>query len=487
MARVTKRAVVAAMVGLAASACLEADPGVVAIREEPPAAGTPEEQPAEPAAAAQLSRIPPGAENPATKRLLPGIPRGCAPSAGRTLWVEEGEKLTATLGCDTGAELAPGDLAMDALPDGARFDESTFTLSWTPGLDQAAVYELPVEVRATGERGVVRIGVADAFDRSGNRPLRSAESYTEEFGIPVVHLETDSISDEEYRKATIVYRGRTYAAEAKHRGRTSMKYPKKSFTLKFPGAALFSDAHKGFYNRKKVVLITNFNDNSSLRHRLGFDLWNAMDRSHLPVQTFSVVLYWNGRFHGIYTLADHIDDDYLALNGMPKEGGLYKAVEGDYQFSRASSDGRFHAGYEKKSGHPPQGERGAFDELQELLDVLASSSSSTFANLSRIANRQEFHDWWIFSTYIVGRDLVRKNLYLYREPGAGFRYIPWDLDGVFGQNYKTLREKPDTDSDFSGRNVFFERLMDFSASRSEVERRYAEMLKGPFAASWLHG
>jgi hypothetical protein len=55
---------------------------------------------------------------------------------------------------------------------------------------------------------------------------------------------------------------------AKYRGSTSSNYPKRSFTFKFDKAAPFVDEARGFPNARRIVLTTNFDDNSNLRQRL---------------------------------------------------------------------------------------------------------------------------------------------------------------------------------------------------------------------------
>lgn len=404
----------------------------------------------------------------------------CRPTAGPPIWVEEGQYVEARIRCAKGISHAPGEFSIANLPDGARFDSANATLTWTPRLDQAAVYELQIISNTYQEQGTLKIGVADAFDTPGNVPIRSATSYTEELGIPVLHLESSSsLPQEGYAPATIVYRGKVYAAEAKFRGRSSRKYPKRSFTLKFPNANRFSDPEKDFLDRKKVVLITNFNDNSSLRHRLGFDLWNWMDPGHIPVKTFSVALFWNGRYHGLYTLGDHIDKHFIAGLGLPEGGNIYKAVDSAGQFSQPGGDGSRHSGYEKKAGSPAEGEPGAFADLGLLIEAISSRGSNFASEFRRLTEAEEFFDWWIFSTYVVGHDLVRKNYYLYRSPGGTFRYIPWDLDGIFGQAYDTRREDFDRTSDFSNRNLLFDRFLETRSMQEEIAERYAQLLAGP--------
>jgi hypothetical protein len=103
-----------------------------------------------------------------------------------------------------------------------------------------------------------------------------------------------SLPDEKgYHAAWLVHGGRCYRLEARPRGDTSARFPKRSYTLKFPEEAPFDEPALagGFSGRRKVVLISPFNDNPYLRSRVAFELWNRMSPAHIPVKTYSAVVY----------------------------------------------------------------------------------------------------------------------------------------------------------------------------------------------------
>jgi len=163
----------------------------------------------------------------------------------------------------------------------------------------------------------------------GCEELPSTALPEEEDGLRVFHLFlAPSLPEEDGdQQARLVYRGRCSPVEAKVRGNTSLAFPKHSYTLAFPPSALFEDPllGGGFTGRHKLVLISPFNDNSYLRSRLAFTLWNRMSPEHLQVKTGSVVLYLNGKYWGLYTAADHVDRELLAAQGLDAAGELFKA------------------------------------------------------------------------------------------------------------------------------------------------------------------
>ncbi len=415
----------------------------------------------------------------------------CAPTGGEPRWLQEREALTVTLRCGTGHTAPELRFTVEPLPPGATLDEESGTLRWTPGKDQAAVWLLAITERTTGETGLLKVGVADNWQAPGNVPIADPARYPEEYGLPVLHLSfVDQLSSGHYTAARLVYRGHTYAMEAKYRGATSSSFPKRSYTFKFQDEDRFNEPSLagGFTERKRLVLISPFNDNSYLRPRLAFSLWNRMSPDHLQVKTYSAVLYVNGRYWGLYTVADHVDKGLLKRHGLNKDGDLFKAVDTDANFSRLGPDSEpkphLALGYEKKEGLPLSG-KGAYDAIAALTAFVADASGPTFqAGWGSRVEVGDYEDWWIFNTLILGTDSSAKNAYHYRDSAAGgrFRFIPWDLDATFGQSWSTHRHPPDRREDFAGDNLLFARMLADPSIAGPLRERYRALLQNELSA-----
>lgn len=331
----------------------------------------------------------------------------------------------------------------------------------------------------------------------GCEALQSAALPAEEDGLPVFHLFlAPSLPEEDgEQQARLAYRDRCYPVEAKVRGSTSRAFPKLSYTLKFPPGALFEDPllGDGFTGRRKLVLISPFNDNSYLRSRLAFTLWNRMSPDHLQVKTGSAILYLNGKYWGLYTAADHVDSAMLAAQGLDTEGELFKAVGAEANFSRHTAEGSLKpslaAGFEKKEGHPKLG-AGAYESILALTKFVADVDAETFRAERRAwMETRDYEDWWIFATLVNANDSVAKNAYHYRAPGAGgtWRFIPWDLDASFGQEWDTRRSAPEVLSDFADRNLLFARMLDDPSISEPMRERYRALLRGELSMEEVLG
>jgi len=411
----------------------------------------------------------------------------CVPTGGGPYWVEEGQPVSFTASCETGAAIDGAAVQLTPMPAGATWDPATATFAWTPALDQAAVYR--IELAVGGETGAVAIGVADAFDAAGNLPVVDPLAYPEELGLPVLFLSPAPTDPDQYSDVTVIYRGHTYQARGRLRGAASLGYPKNSYSLEFSNNDPFEEPAVDMVVRQ-LVLLSTFDDNSQLRQRLAYDLWNAMDEDHLAIRTYSAVVYLDGSYHGMYTVADHVDTDLLGRAGLPRDGNLYKAINHDANFRLVTfQDGTdkvtLHDGYEKKEGKPPAGDAGAFDDLDALVQWAATVDTTGFAaqRQARLHVR-DYEDWWILVTDLLADDSAGKNSYHYHDPASGtWRYLPWDFNHALGQTWQTEREAADTDDDYTTRNRLFELTLAEPTLAAALLDRYRALRAGPLAAA----
>lgn len=412
-------------------------------------------------------------------------PPACAPSGGGPYWLLEGEGVEVTVACTSG-ETLPGDaFTIVPLPDGASYDAASATMTWTPALDQGAVYELTVEVAATGETAILEIGVADRWDDPDNVPVVDPAIYTKEYGLPVLHLQTSpGLSDAAYTPATTIYRGHTYTMEAKYRGAASLGYPKKSFTLEFDKDDKFNEPELagGFTDKRKIVLISTFDDNAYVRQRLAYELWNRLDSEHIQIQVYSGVLFLDGAYHGLFTFADHVDGWLMEDHGLYQDGNLYKARTHDANF-RIAGKSTPHDGLTKEGGTPLEGEPGAFADLDELVTFVATAGDASFdAEIDFRIDRRDYENWWIFVSLVMGDDSAGKNSYHYHDPAGGpWRYAPWDFNDSFGQTWQTARKDFDTHpEDYTWANELFVRLLDSTVFGDPLRARYGDVMHAAY-------
>ena len=136
----------------------------------------------------------------------------CLPVAGGPYWALEGEPVLVRVLCSSGMSLAEAELDVSGLPEGAAWSSSSGEISWTPALDQAAVYEIAVTAAATQETVIAKIGIADAWSDPSNVPVVDPLRYTEEYGLPVFFL-SPVPTTKEYTPASVVHGGHVDASD----------------------------------------------------------------------------------------------------------------------------------------------------------------------------------------------------------------------------------------------------------------------------------
>jgi hypothetical protein len=145
-------------------------------------------------------------------------------------------------------------------------------------------------------------------------------------------------------------------------------------------------------------------------------------------------------------------------------------------------------GYEKEEGQPEQGQPGAFADLEELVAFSAYNDTETFVEgAPEYFDVEEFMDWFALVHYSEADDSGGKNAYLYNDPKSpGFRYVPWDFNESWGQDWRTQRLGSDSTNDFRWANRIFMHLQDHPETGPQLWDRFFELTEtGPMQSAWL--
>lgn len=432
-----------------------------------------------------------GAERVALFAAQQPTPALHCPAIGGRHWVREGDRLEIELECRIDAERAAVIPSLDSLPTGAYYDEAARRLIFEPGLDQAGLHEVSLTISGGTDRQRLSIGVVDRHDHPDNVPVDPL-TYSFEYGLPVIHVFADpGINPDAHTPARVVYMGREYpGAMVKYRGSTSLAYAKKSLTLKFDKEDRLYDPQRARLERR-LVLTTTFDDDTQLRQRLAYELWNRMESARIRIATFHAVLFLDGRYHGLYLATDHVDGELMEENGLWEDGNLYKARTHDANFRLTTRRGvrksALHAGYTKEEGELPAAEPGAYADLEELVRFVATAPSDVFnAELHARLDVNAFADWFVLTSALRADDSAGKNSYLYHDPrpfapDRRWHYAPWDFNASFGQDWRSRPVAADNDPEaLRSFNGLFDRMLTEPDQRDLLLRRYRAALDGPF-------
>ena len=408
-------------------------------------------------------------------------------------WFLEGETVAFTVTCEGELGLDDAELKLLEIPDEGEFDGSALTFFWETGPASGGRHDLVFSLRAAGATDRVPAAELITFWVADNPGASDPETYTEEWGLPVFHISHQGSLTESYVSGTTVYLGQSYPHEIKIRGAASAGYPKNSWTVKYPDPEI--DVAGWDRSRDHLVFLTTFDDNSYVRQKLIYDLWEAMaehaGEERLTPRTFFAVVYLQGSYHGLYVVMDHVDNEFVDHFGLERDGNLYKSINHDANFEFTDYYGNIkstlHLGYEKKEGEPSDD----FSDLDSLVAWSAPASANTIlAEAEEWFPLGEFQDWFLLVYYSLSEDSAGKNAYLYNDPSqpTRFRYVPWDFNHAWGQNWYTARVGSDALNDYFSVNRLFWAMQTDSAGAEALWDRFRDLrATGPLSNDWLRG
>ena len=253
----------------------------------------------------------------------------------------------------------------------------------------------------------------------------------------------------------------TYNCLVRHRGKTAIFLPKKSFAIKLvddEGEKL--DANLlGLRTDNSWILNAMGIDKLRMRDRVCFDIWNEFSHTMWDTKFNNrngtvgsmVEVFINGEYNGIYCLTDKINRQLLNLrkakveedSSVTVKGLLYKGKDSglsdfllDYQEDRTDTLmwNTFELQYPDDYPSPQ-----AWQPLMDLIDFNGKSGDEYFkAHYNEWYYDDNLVDFWILIMALGQEDMPYRNTFI-STPDINFehRYMltPWDLDACLGRNY----------------------------------------------------
>ena len=253
----------------------------------------------------------------------------------------------------------------------------------------------------------------------------------------------------EYVDAVFICNGEKYRdVEVRHRGQLGLNYPKRSYKVKFQSRL--------FQGRRKINLVSDYNDKSLLRNLLCLDL---LRENGVPAPyIFHVNLFINGDFAGVYTDVEQVDEYFLHRRGENPSGELYKAK--GHSFAATSlyltDPKEIMAAFEKEGNDnfvfvaKAELRRkliGNFGDVIEFINFINRTPvESLTSELPKRLNVRSYAMLLAVNILVGNLDAYRKNYYLYHDITDDiWEVIPWDLDLSLG-NMTALPEWDSVDN-----------------------------------------
>ena len=222
------------------------------------------------------------------------------------------------------------------------------------------------------------------------------------------------------------------------KGKSTRRAYQKSFRVKLdPGPG-----GEAPYNGEATLQLNKHPyDRTRMRNKLFFDFFvDVPGFNSLRTKFFDVTI--DGKYYGLFTHIEKVDEHYLARRGMPIDGRIYKAQ--DFAFMNIPDmavDG---------DGKPVN--KAAFNSHLEIENGKNHKNvARMLAAINDAKNDKEFmkafhtyFDWenyltWMAINFVTGnRDTINQNFYLYNpKDSKRFFFIPWDYDGASRDIHKS--------------------------------------------------
>lgn len=235
-----------------------------------------------------------------------------------------------------------------------------------------------------------------------------------------------------------------------------------------PSLGIRFDAYdKGlrFHGLKRMSLNNNLQDPSQMRQVLAYRLFAA---AGVPAPRCSLArVTVNGRYLGIYSHVEAVDENFLRRQFGSSAGNLYEGRMSDFRPDWIKT-------FERKNHKDEPGTQ----DLEAVMGALALPTTEMLQTLPRLVDVEEYRSFWAVECLIGHWDSYSKggnNFFVYFRPDTKqMVFIPWGADGVLGVPDPFTRE-PVPVSVMAGTQLPH-RLYQVPGERAAYRQRLRELL-----------
>jgi len=304
--------------------------------------------------------------------------------------------------------------------------------------------------------GVVREGqmarwYVTAEDRDGNRTRRPpfsqpenmpqywgtvCEDPTIESPLPIFHWfveEPARAQTDLGTRASLFFDGRFYDnIHVRHRGLWTRSWPKRKFKFDF------NPRHRFSYDPDQPE-VEEFNlqshyweweSTSYMRENLAYHFFNQVGTPS-PL-TFHLHLRQNGRFFGLFSFIEQVDDTFLRRNGIDRNSPMYKALQ----------DGTLAPHPTVELYRKVNQKNDPWDDFKSFTNGLSGlGATDRFTYIYDHVDLAQIVNEMAAQTIVQNHDRLIKNYYMYLDPTTQeWHRIPWDTEASFPLSEKLNAE-----------------------------------------------
>lgn len=200
-------------------------------------------------------------------------------------------------------------------------------------------------------------------------------------------------------------------------------------------------------------------------------------------------VFINNEYKGIYYLGEKIDRKQLDLKEYESEirGELYKGsywALGVRYLGVDEYDNNLETWSGYKAKYPDEIGELDWSNLHDFTDFVVNSSQTDFeSNIAKKLDLDNAVDYFLFLNVVFAPDNTGKNIYTAKHSKSDpYYFIPWDVDGSFGNDWQGERIDILTGIQSNG---LFERLLSTNVFRTKVKSRWGVLRNSNFSENYL--
>ena len=329
-------------------------------------------------------------------------------------------------------------------------------------------------------------------------------------GMPIVRLEGDLNGMNKERKITARLsfdseeRSFTTNTTMKWQGDSSLRYPKKNYSLSFvteSGGKNKIEVRPEWGRQSKYCLKANWVDYSAARNIVSAKLWGEIVHSENrddevdgllnggAVDGFPVLLYANGDFMGLYTFNTPKDKWIYGMGDGEREGLMMaNGYRGCVCFYEPIADVNDPAASQWEVEYcstedDPEGSAWLSEALNNMINMFVNYDGQEFRDrIGQYMDVERTIDYLVFITALRAEDNRAKNIMWATYDGVKFSPLAYDLEGSWGMNWngKMVTESPEVYPTPTDTNFLLKMVNNYGG---EIAARYAQLRQSVLSVS----
>ena len=295
-----------------------------------------------------------------------------------------------------------------------------------------------------------------------NKALNTNLFNCTQYNLPILYLNgnTTGISKDTKVKLNYIYNERKGTCTLKWQGASSIRYPKKNYTITFDSPF---EAKNGWGSQKKYCLKANYIDFSHTRNVVSAKLWGQMVKSrdtkneklyNLPnggaIDGFPIMLVINDIYQGLYSF-NIPKDKWMFGMGTGEKECIVSAEEHSNATLFAETITQLGPQFELEYAKDEVNTQWVIDSLNTLITTILNNDNANYKEeVGKYMDIDSAIDYYIYTCLISHTDGRAKNFLLHTFDGVKWGFTAYDMDTVFGNHFDgTAYYKADVSPTFS--------------------------------------